>query len=126
MCDVLNTPSDADLVLSARQVRALDVQLRHQRSQVFGGDYFVDYQWTLLLDIDGAGRAGEARPVVRDALGTPTMLLQTLAQFEEDGFVECRVDPMVPGGEMTVLTPHGRALLDQVFEATALHFNASV
>ena len=109
-------------VLTVDHIRAIDAELSHARNAVFPIGYFANLPWQLMLDLDAAGRAGRPFPFSGEGYAMPTAMLYRLRQFEADGFVERRVDPVDPSRELAVLTPMGRAMLNEVFEQTAMSF----
>lgn len=110
------------LVLTVDHIRAIDCELCRVRDAVFPAGYFVNLPWQLLCDLDNAAREGRPFPFSGDGYAMPMAALYRLRQYEADGYVERRVDPVDPTRELAVLTPMGRALLDEVFEQTAMNF----
>jgi hypothetical protein len=110
------------LALTVDHVRAIDSELANARNAVFPIGYFANLPWQLMLDLDAAGRAGHPFPFSGEGYAMPTAMLYRLRQFEADGFVERRVDPVDANRELAVLTPMGRDMLNEVFEQAALNF----
>jgi hypothetical protein len=107
-------------ILTVDRVRAIDSKICQVRDAVFSKDYFANLPWQLILDLDAAAREGRPFPFSGDRYSMPTAMLHRLRQFEADGYVERRVDPVNPAQELAVLTPLGRAMLHEVFEKTAM------
>jgi hypothetical protein len=106
-------------VLTVDHVRAIDSELSQTRDAVFPTGYFTNLPWQLMLDLDAAMRLGRPFPFTGEGYAMPNATLHRLKQFESDGYVERRVDPLDPSRDLAVLTPVGHALLNEVFERTA-------
>jgi hypothetical protein len=107
-------------VLTVDHIRTIDGELSQARDAVFPKGYFANLPWQLMLDLDNAARAGRPFPFSGEGYAMPSVILRRLRQFEADGYVERRVDPADSSRELAVLTPVGQALLNQVFQQTAL------
>lgn len=109
-------------VFTVDHIRKIDSELSRARDAVFPAGYFVNLPWQLICDLDKAAREGRPFPFSGEGYAMPMAALYRLRQYEADGYVERRVDPVDPSRELAVLTPLGRALLEEVFEQTAMNF----
>ena len=109
-------------VLTVDHIRTIDSNLSGARDTVFSTGYFANLPWELMLDLDAAAQAGRPFPFSGEGYAMPAATLYRLRQFEADGFVERRVDPADASRELAVLTPMARAMINEVFEQTAMRF----
>jgi hypothetical protein len=109
-------------MLTVDDIRTVNDELSRARNKVFPKGYFANLPWELMLDLDAAAQEGRPFPFTGEGYEMPMAVLYRLRQFEADGFVERRIDPADSSRELAVLTPMGRAMLNEAFEQAAMNF----
>lgn len=73
------------------------LEIRRERSRVFGDDLFSDPAWDILLELFAA-RLAERRMTLGDlaSVAPQSTLARWVAALEERGLVELMVDPLEP------------------------------